>query len=81
MLCNMLCSPHHDIPSCDSFSDVHCQMPFHLNSCTLLFCREDVNAKEQHDVVVHANELTYEEGVSTGGIIRYICSHAEAHNS
>lgn len=34
-------------------------------------CREGVSAKEHHDVVIHANELTFEQGISTGDIIRY----------
>ncbi|DBB00608.1 TPA: hypothetical protein ACH3X3_002298 [Trebouxia sp. C0006] len=33
---------------------------------------EGVSAEERHDVVIHANELTYEQGISTGDIIRRV---------
>ncbi|KAA6428416.1 MAG: hypothetical protein FRX49_01292, partial [Trebouxia sp. A1-2] len=33
---------------------------------------DGVSAEEHHDAVIHANELTYEQGLSTGGIIRRI---------
>ncbi|DBB00982.1 TPA: hypothetical protein ACH3X1_000888 [Trebouxia sp. C0004] len=33
---------------------------------------EGASAEEHHDVVIHANELTYEQGISTGDIIRRV---------
>lgn len=33
---------------------------------------EGLSAEEHHDVVIHANELTYEQGNSTGDIIRRV---------
>lgn len=42
-------------------------------------CRDGVSAEEHHDAVIHANELTYEQGLSTGGIIRYF-AHAFSLN-
>lgn len=39
-------------------------------------CRDGASAEEHHDVVIHANELAYKEGISTGDILRYTdCSH------
>ena len=41
-----------------------------LNGCVL--CREGSDSSQHHDIVIHANELSYDNGLSTGDIIRYV---------
>ena len=49
-----------------------------LTSCML--CREGSDSSQHHDIVIHANELSYNEGLSTGDIIRYAFSEALISN-
>lgn len=42
------------------------------SSCShkCMLCREDGDPSQHHDIVIHANELSYNAGLSTGDIIR-----------
>lgn len=35
-----------------------------------VMCREASDSSQHHDIVIHANELSYKDGFSTGDIIR-----------
>lgn len=41
-------------------------------------CREASDSSQPRDIVIHANELSYKDGFSTGDIIRYDCFRISA---